>query len=235
MAGNYDCEINTCERIMSLAERLQRSLTRKKVSPRKASLAVGASSNFIYDILNDKVKSPRADTLAELAGYLDVSLTWLLTGRMGSGESPGVRVVGKAEAGAWREINNFEETTEYTPIAPVAAYPAEAQFAVEVAGESVNNFCSSGGWVICVRPDAYLPNGADEQKALNNKFVVVERINADGLVETTIKKYVVNGESIELRPDSNDPRHQKPVRYDEKNGATVQISGVVILKLEPAP
>lgn len=220
---------------MSLAERLQRAISRKKVTPRKASLAVGASSNFIYDILNDKVKSPRADTLAELASYLDVSLTWLLTGRMGSGESPGVRVVGKAEAGAWREINNFEENAEYTPIAPVAAYPAESQFAVEVAGESVNNFCASGGWVICVRLEAYLPNGADERKTLHNKFVVVERINADGLVETTIKKFVLNDEAVELHPDSSDPRHQKPIRYDEKNGATVQIGGVVILKLEPAP
>lgn len=64
-----------------LKKRIRTRLNELGKTARAASLDAGLGSDAIRNVLNDRAKSPRGDTLRDLAYALQCSLEWLLTGR----------------------------------------------------------------------------------------------------------------------------------------------------------
>lgn len=59
------------------------------------------------------------------------------------------------------------------------------------------------------------------------KNVVVQRTDAAGKIETTLKELVMGPDGLELWPRSSDPRFQEPVPY-RADDHTVEIIGRVV-------
>ncbi|WP_267355716.1 MULTISPECIES: XRE family transcriptional regulator [unclassified Methylobacterium] len=117
-------------------------------------------------------------------------------------------VVGEVAAGRWLEIDDFVDEPAFDPV-PVRAdprWPAEHQYGLVVRGESINKFAHDGDVLVCVSaiPTRYQPKDGD--------LVIVElRRNAGLLRQRTAKRYVRTETHVELWPDSDHERWQKPI------------------------
>jgi phage repressor protein C with HTH and peptisase S24 domain len=139
-----------------------------------------------------------------------------------------IPVSGIVQAGVWREIT-MEDTRldELYPEFPTQRYPGAPQYILELCGTSMNRHYNDGDMIYCVPLEhASLYDGA---------HVHVERTDAGGKVETTLKVYTETPAGVQLRPDSNDPRHQQPIAYDDKQDSSVEIRGVVVGSFRKSP
>jgi SOS-response transcriptional repressor LexA len=75
----------------------------------------------------------------------------------------------------------------------------------------------------------------DQAPLYDGCHVHVERTDSGGRVECTLKEYRKTDKGVELHPKSTDPRYQEPLIFDDKDGSTVLIKGVVIGSFRPAP
>lgn len=127
-----------------------------------------------------------------------------------------VRIVGAVEAGAWREPG-LDVLGEFIPV--VATLGDADLFALRVAGASMNLKYDEGSYVI-VRPwqGGPWPVG---------KNVVVQRTDAAGKIETTLKELVMGERGLELWPRSSDPRFQEAVAFSPTDD-TIEIIGRVV-------
>lgn len=137
-------------------------------------------------------------------------------------------VSGIVEAGVWREADMQQVDTEAVfPAFPSERYAGTDQYLLQIRGESMNRHYQDGDLIYCVPLDrANLRDGC---------HVHVERTDADGRVESTLKVYRATPKRIELHPDSTDPRFQTAIPYEDKPGASVVIKGVVIGSFRGAP
>lgn len=60
-------------------ERLKEILEERQLSMREVSIASGCGHGYLYKILREN-SEPTLDKLMKVANYLDLSLSWLLTG-----------------------------------------------------------------------------------------------------------------------------------------------------------
>lgn len=132
-----------------------------------------------------------------------------------------VPVVGAVEAGAWREPN-LHDSYENIPV--LASNDNDKFFALRVVGPSMNEIYPDGSYVV-----ARMFEGGPWPVG---KRVVVQRTDAAGKVETTLKELVRGKSGLELWPRSNDERHQTPIPYDEHD-AMVEIIGLVVSSYRP--
>ena len=66
--------------------------------------------------------------------------------------------------------------------------------------------------------------------------VVVESRRKDGMIEATIKKYVLDDQEVPwLWPRSNDPNHQTPLPYGNDAVDSVEVTALIIGSYRPAP
>ena len=139
----------------------------------------------------------------------------------------GLPVLGEVAAGVWREAELADEPKEsHLPIGNDPLYPNVRQFALRVAGESMNRIVHDGAYIVCVSwPElGRLPRESD--------LVVVER-RRDGLVETTVKRIRTIDNQVCLVPDSDDPRWQKPIPLEGGlENDEIVITALVIGKYE---
>lgn len=124
-------------------------------------------------------------------------------------------IVGELQAGAWREAIEFppDEQDEY-PI-PASMPNFDLQGFV-VRGTSMDQVFPDGTVVLVA---GTISNGIQPR---SGDYVLVQRSNAAGLFEASLKQYVVepNG-SKWLWPRSNDPRFQAPLSVEENDDATI--------------
>jgi repressor LexA len=119
-----------------------------------------------------------------------------------------VKVIGKVQAGEWVEAwlapedDQFEVTVVQNP-----KYRGLKRFGLEVVGPSMNKIYPEGSFLLCVR-FADLGRGAE-----NGERVVVERHRSDGLIEVTVKEYVLDvaTQRVWLWPRSDRPEFAQPV------------------------
>lgn len=135
-----------------------------------------------------------------------------------------VRVVGHLQAGDWREAIEWDFDDQYERPAPVLkGLPDVPLKGFEVVGSSMDKRYPEGSLVFVANA---VTSGL---KIENGRRVLVSRRNADGLYEATIKKYVVDDDGSKwLWPESNDPMHQAPIRYNGRNSEEVTITGIVV-------
>lgn len=194
-------------------DRVMSAVQKSSKSARAISLDAGFSSSFISDLNQGKVKtSPELKSVMALSTALDVPISYL------TGESKFVPVVGVIPAGMPVEACQREMGTVLYSTARNDLY------GLVVCGESMNEFISSGGIVVCEPFQGDLT-------AINNKVVHAEKDGGALDNDTTLKRYV---HSIgALTPDSNtiDPDTNEPFEsYRLSDGW--DIKGVVIQKIE---
>jgi transcriptional regulator with XRE-family HTH domain len=141
----------------------------------------------------------------------------------------GLEVVGTVQAGHFRDITLEDQDGERERImvATDARFAHAQQYALKVAGDSMDLKFPEGSYVVCV--ERY----SSGLRLKPGMVVHVERSVGGGqLVETTLKEIAsINGETV-LVPRSSNPKH-KPLVIVGGEETEVQIKGIVIWKTEP--
>jgi transcriptional regulator with XRE-family HTH domain len=124
-------------------------------------------------------------------------------------EEGGLDVPGEVAAGRFLTVDTAVDETVYerAPVVPDARYPRMAQYGLVVRGTSINQIAIDGDILHCV------DIGISGHQPQNGELVIVEQMQFGGhLRERTAKVYrVAEGGSVELHPDSDDPRWREPI------------------------
>lgn len=203
----------------AVLQRIQMRLDELGLTEAGAAKAAGLGASAIRNIREGKSQSPRLDTVRKLAPTLQVSPEWLAFGaedeallkaqsETAAREPSLLRVLGEVAAGRWLEIDEFVDEPLYEPVSvsPDKRWPAEHQYGLVVRGDSINRFAHDGDVLVCVSaiPVRYRPKDGD--------LVIVElRRNAGLLRQRTAKRYLRTETHVELWPDSDHDRWQKPI------------------------
>lgn len=143
-------------------------------------------------------------------------------------------IVGKVQAGVWLVVDlvdqsEFSEKGVMVPSDP--RWQEEHQYAVQIVGDSINEFAESGSYAHCVDVSSGI-------QVAHGNLVVVERIRAQGAeIERTIKQFQLVDGHAELHPRSRNPKHHGPIEMQPENGEDVEvrIKAVVVNFINPAP
>jgi len=210
--------------------------------------ALNVSRATVNRLANDhsKLKRDRAEVMAPLLGVTadDLMLNrlpWadstntspnapeLTKAKRALGSAPMVATV---EAGAWREVDEFDQSDpEWIAVPPDDKYPDATQEVYLVSGDSMNALqphpITPGSRLICVRYDEI----AARAPLRDGLVVIVQRTRDGGHVrELSVKEVAWFDDRIEFQPRSTNPRH-KPivVEHDnwEDNGVEVAIVALV--------
>jgi SOS-response transcriptional repressor LexA len=161
-----------------------------------------------------------------IAKALDVHLAEIF-GDIVPARTTGLPVLGEVAAGVWREAELTDAPKDSPlPIGSDPAYPNVRQFALRVAGESMNRIVQDGAYIVCV---SWADLGRPPRES---DLVVVER-RRDGLVETTVKRIRTIDQQVCLVPDSDNQRWQKPIPLGGGlDGDEIAIVALVVGKYE---
>lgn len=199
--------------------RIQARLDATGKSANAASLEAGMSKDAIRGIFRNEDSSPTVETLTKLAGALGTTPEWLAFGvdddiakaqaaTAALADAPNLPVIGEVAAGRWLEVDDHVDVPEFdpVPVRPDQRWRVEDQYGLVVRGSSLNRIAIDGDILACV--DAV----AARYKPAEDDLVIVEmRRNAGLLRQRTAKRYMKQGTHVELWPDSDDPRWQKPI------------------------
>lgn len=214
---------------MQLVDEIRRRIQSMPPGKSQAGLAerLGVDRTAVNKIGTGK-RRIYAEELPALVDYLEIDGAFALDVEPTVNKS--VHFVGVVEAGVWREAEAemLDDRRLTLPAYPDPRYVGAKQYLLQVRGTSMDRHYPDGSYVFCVP--------VDQAVVRAGTHVHVARIDADGRVEETLKVYHQTKEGkIELRPDSSDERHKKPIPYSDRNRSTVQIRGVVIGSYRPAP
>lgn len=187
---------------------------------------LGVTRNAVSLWESDK-NGPSLSTLMKLVKLIPLEIDGMTSVGLVEPQPAGLPIMGEVRAGAWLEIDNDVEVTGHIPVAPDRRYRGQRQYALKVVGTSMNKVAQPGIFVIVAD---WTDNGADLK---DGDLVVVRRERAH-TYEVTLKRARKAGASWEFWPESDDPRHQEPIRPSRDNLEwTVAIVGKVIGKYEP--
>ncbi len=216
--------------------RIQQRLAELNLNPRAASLKTGAGPDLLRNVLRGVNKVPRGDNLLRLAQVLQVSESWLLTGTESTSfDTPpsfGVRFGGIVEAGAFRPNDPLDQEAETrrVPLPADPRYPAVAQYAFRIDGDSMTKaHIWPGMYVLAV--DVHAWERVHGEVGDGKVVVVAQWRYGDSERELTVKRLRLFRDRMELQPESDNPRWEPfvfplPLRQDEDGGA--QIIAVVL-------
>lgn len=232
-----------------LRERLRLAIKAAHSSAYQAAVSIGKPKDFVRDFLSGRKNSIGAVEVAALERVLGLS-QGELTAQDGPGvmaASPhlgdadmayengppnGLLIKGSVAAGAWFEIDPHLSSgdLEFAPVVPSPEYPAQAQYALRVKGDSINKIALEGDLLRC------LDLGITGLEPRDGDLVIVEQSRDDGLLrEVTAKRVTrVNGH-IHLEPESTNPRWQ-PIIYDparDDGSIIVRIIAIVDAVIRP--
>jgi SOS-response transcriptional repressor LexA len=164
------------------------------------------------------------------ARAFQVSASWLLWGTKEEDLPPepvSVPVIGKVAAGVWFDADSYSfEDDTWIPAVRAPEFRNGRQVAYKVEGPSMNRVLPDGVYAIGVLIEGFRDPRHDD-------IVVLNRYRG-GLVETTIKRFVVQGGSAIYMPDSDDPRFQTPIKLDTLDeDVTVEIRAIVVGSYKP--
>jgi len=129
-----------------------------------------------------------------------------------SSRMPELRIRGEVAAGLWLEADLFdsEKVEKSNLTGGYKRYSPDCQYLLRIRGESLNRIAQDGDFILCV------DFGQAGIELKSGDLVVVERSRDGGhTLERTAKRIFRHDDEIELRPESNDPRFQEPVVYNE--------------------
>lgn len=191
---------------LDILERVRSALEASGLSEAAASRKVDGKPDLIRNWRRNPNIIPRIDTLVALASALEVAPAWLAFGVDGDGPPEiadnGLPLVGLVSGGFWREVDAIrDDDPTPSPFRPDPRWPANAQFALRVEGESINRVARDGDLLAVVALEAVgrMPD--------DGALVIVEEARDGGsMIRTTAKRLHRRGELHELHADSDDPR-----------------------------
>lgn len=198
--------------------RIQERLEATGKSVRRAALDAGLSETALKDLLANPKQSPKLDTMQKLAESLGSDPAWLAYGVSGdiakaqeqtaTRDDDSLPVIGEVAAGRWLEADDHVDVPAFdpVPITPDRRWRREDQYGLVVRGTSLNRIAVDGDILACVNAVA-----ARYRPAEDDLVIVEMRRNAGLLRQRTAKRYMKQGNHVELWPDSDDPRWQKPI------------------------
>lgn len=205
-------------------------------NPRQAAMALGVPYQTYF--AHEAGRRSYAKVASTYAKKFKASLDWLLNG---VGEPPknaqiaevseydkeiaGVPLLGKIQAGLWLDISLFQQDVDI-PMLPLAIddrFPRARQYALEVAGDSMNKLFPDGSYVTLVD---FAESGL---KLRVGHIAHVERHRAGGqLVENTLKAVeIVDGE-LRLVPKSTNPAHKAFPVSGNFEDTEILVKGIVL-------
>jgi transcriptional regulator with XRE-family HTH domain len=203
---------------------------------RRAGIEYAAINKYLHG----KIAQPRGQTMQKLADAIGKSLLWLRDGlttddatvTLSTRRSTAAALVGKVEAGTFREIDEFDQSERILVDTPVDdRFPNARQLVFDVAGDSMNALkprpIFEGDRVVGV---AY-EDIAHEFPLRDGMVVVVERTRDGGQYrEWSVKQLELFIDRAEFHPRSTNPRH-KPIVVDRNlyadDGTKVEIIALV--------
>ena len=224
-------------------------LTQLGLGPVEAAVQGGLERTYIVDIVDGRKKSVRSDKLAGLARALKLDAQALARGEA-LPESDNVvplptseltlsnakmaigRVAGTVEAGAFREVDEFDQSEPVEIALPRdELFPNARQLVFDVAGDSMNDLRP-----LPIFPGSRLVGIAYEDVEhlveLKSGMVVVVQRERDGghFREWSVKQLELFTDRAEFHPRSTNPKH-KPIvirrDHDADDGVTVQVIALV--------
>ncbi|MCX2721766.1 LexA family protein [Roseibium salinum] len=177
-------------------------------------------SDFVAKLLPVLVgRGERPVTREEVLALAPDSLTDLEAAGVPQRAATPLEIKGQVAAGLWMEAGLFEtDATREATLAGDLRYPEKCQYLLQINGESLNRIARNGDFILCLD---YLEAGIEIK---SGDLVVVERSRDGGhTVERTAKRIVRRNDEIELRPESDDPRFQEPVIFNEHDEEATEV------------
>lgn len=181
--------------------RLKQRLSQLNKSMRAASIDAGLSPEAISKILSKPEHSQTLDTIEKLAIGLQTTAQWLAFGTDGSPSETGtLRLMGEVAAGVWHEAESQSGSAGRSiRILPDPRFPADAQFALEARGTSMNRIIEPGDYVHC------LEVARSGRTSSSGDIVVIERRRASGEHEISAKRQIFKDGGWQFIAESTDP------------------------------
>lgn len=209
----------------SLAQRVREARERKALSQSELARLLNVTPQTVQAIEAGKVRKPRI--IIELARALGVSPDHLQAGIERGPIINAIRnlpILGVVQAGSFRDVSLLDRgdhmDVETIPVAADPRFPHAKQYALLVAGDSMDKVFNEGEYVTCV-------DWADCGLSFKPGMILhIERIMG-GLVETTVKRFAIRDEKRWLDPDSHNPRHL-PIEINGTEDTEIVIRGLVI-------
>lgn len=221
-------------------QRLQQAVSEKGWSKKQLSDRSGIPYDSINKYMRGDIEQPRGNTLPTLAKALGVSLLWLRDGIKDSSEQTitpsstplmAVAVVGKVEAGTFREVDGFDQSSlELVSLPRDERFPNARQMIFDVSGDSMNELkprpILDGDRIVVVSYEDI----SSEVVLRDGMVVVVERSRDGGQTrEWSVKQLEIYQDRTEFHPRSSNARH-KPIviarDHDADDGTQVEIIGI---------
>lgn len=216
----------------------QSLLDERGLSVSAASKLIG-NKDSLGQMFGRKARSMRTEKLALLASRLEVTMDELARIMGLSGVGPPLEGGGRGlslpvrhivQAGAWfAEDLDAQAFARRLPIGPDPRFPA-SQWLEEVRGDSVDRIIPEGG---VAQVADWIELGLEPRDGM----LVIARAVRDGglLAERTIKRVRRKGRSVELWPESTNPRWSAPVLAADlarpahsDSGEEIAFAGLVI-------
>lgn len=229
------------DRRMKWHDRLQQRMMELGWNKAELSRRSGIPYDSINKYLRGDIEQPRGDALPKLAETIRKPVQWLRDGIEGEPEAeltivPGglieVPVVGKTEAGSFREVDEYDQSEPvFISLPRDNRFPNARQIAFQVEGDSMNALkpraILSGDTAVCVSYE----DVASEATLRDGMTVVVERTRDGGHTrEWSVKQVEIYEDRVEFHPRSTNSRH-KPIVVardtEADEGTRVEIIGLV--------
>ncbi|WP_428647790.1 LexA family protein [Roseibium sp.] len=155
----------------------------------------------------------------EVLALAPESLTDLDAATVPSRATAPLEIKGQVAAGLWMEAGLFaSEASQKATFSGDLRYPVKSQYLLQINGESLNRIARNGDFVLCLD---YLEAGIEIK---SGDLAVVERSRDGGhTIECTAKRVIRHNGEIELRPESDDPRFQEPIIFNEHDEEATEV------------
>jgi SOS-response transcriptional repressor LexA len=188
--------------------------------------ALGRHPAVVTNFLSGK-REIKAREIAIIARYLDVDAPATVKSSRSDGQKiTTASIIGDVAAGVWAEPGVHFEPIPSTIVVD-ARWPEKSVYLLRVRGTSINRHAKDGDLVLCL--DVH----AAPRDFQHGDWVVAERRDADGRIETTVKKVVGNRHTgFVLEPDSDDPAFQTAIKLG--GDGSVEVKAFVLEFVKPA-
>jgi transcriptional regulator with XRE-family HTH domain len=206
---------------------LRRGLDKHGKTQQGLADALGIDRTGVTKMLSGK-RSIKADELELISAYLGEPVPHKNnSSEIGTGL---VDVIGAAAGGVWREAGSsmmFQNIA--VSVVPDPKYTGLRQYALRVEGIDFNREFKLGDFLI------FVPFWEVRKQPQEGDIVQVERRDAAGRKETTIRRVRIREGKYELWPESSEPMWSKPVVIEDiHNKGEVEIVGLHIGMYRPA-
>lgn len=218
-------------------QRLEQAREELGWSKKKLARESGIPYANINKYLDGKILQPRGNVMEKLAEAVGKSILWIRDGldveeettvRLAPGRMTVAAVIGRVEAGYFREVDEFDQSErELINVPPDPRFPHARQLVFDVSGESMNDLkpraILDGDRIVGV---AY--EDVEHEAILRDGMIVVVERTRDGghFREWSVKQLAILQDRTEFHPRSTNPRY-KPIVVDRDlkadDGSQVQI------------